>query len=168
MVIQGDVQRRFVQLIRGLLEQLVARDRVPLHHRKFRFRQASRLVENHFGNAHLADVVQQSAQAEQMQVALLHAQMATEGNGEHADVETMLGGVFVAVLDLGHPQQRLGIGEDGRHAAGHGLLGSLGIQHLSGMGCLEQSLDVDAPSIQDAARRLVLQTNGLVRDIGRA
>ena len=50
------------------LDHLIAQRRVPLHHAHFFGRQPAGLVQYFRGDAHLADVVQQTSQAQQVQV----------------------------------------------------------------------------------------------------
>ena len=168
MVIESHIQRQRVQALAGFFQQSVADHRMPLDDLELLRGQPSGFVEDLRRDPHLADVVQQPAEPEQMQLLFVHAQVAAEGDREHTDVEAVFGGIFVLMLDLGHPEHGLRIGEDGLHAARHGFLGQLGIQHLTGMRRLQQGLDVDPARLQHPPRNPMFETHRLAGLVGRA
>src|SRR3990167_4264146 len=139
---------------------------VLLHHLEFFLGELPRLVENLGGNAHLADIVQQSAEAEQLQFLLRHMEMAPECDGKDADIQAVFGRIFVLVFDPAHPEHRFRIAQDGMHTGIHGGLCQRSIQHLPHLGGAEEAFDIDPTGIQHPACHLMLQAHRFLGFIG--
>ena len=84
----------------GLFKNLhTARD-VALHESEFLVGKLARLVYDVVRYFHFSNVVQQGADAEQVQFFVAEIQMATEGERQHANPQTVQRRVFVLVLEL--------------------------------------------------------------------
>ena len=82
------------------------------HHGEFLRGQPAGFVQYLQGDSHLADVVQQRAQAQHVQLILGQAQRTTEAEREDADIHAVNGRVLVAILEVREPYGGIRIAHD--------------------------------------------------------
>jgi len=134
MVMAHDVERDFGEAP-GLGQALVAVFGMAPHQGRLGGGQGLGFGQDLAGQKHLADIVQQSPQADLAQFPALEAEMEAEREGEHAHIDRVHGGGRVAVLEVGQPERggRVAahrIRQLGHHGAASGGIGARAVGDL--------------------------------------
>ena len=122
----GDVNRDGGNAV-GLFENIDAAGDVTFHESEFFFCQLARLVDDIVRDFHFADVMQQRAKPEQVQLLVRKIQMTTEGEREHAHAQTVERGVFVLVLELVEAHERIRVADDAVDHVGNDFFCAAGV-----------------------------------------
>ncbi len=149
---EGDVDHVEGQFVKAR-QDVPAVFRVGLHHGHLFIREPAGFVEHIQRSFDLADVVHQGADAEHAELILRQADMPAQGQGQHADVDGMLGRVFVAVLQVRQADMGVGITQYAVHQTVDHLLDADQIDGSPVPDVIEYLVDAVAAGHADLAGR---------------
>src|SRR5512138_278846 len=102
----GNLDSRFAY-VRRVFQYLIAEFGMLFHQLHFGIGQLVDLVENVGWDACLADIMQQGTKPQFVQIILTEPQMPPEQYRQYAHIDGVLYGIFITILELRKPNQRV-------------------------------------------------------------